>query len=309
MSGATPEPDAVPRPPASVGAEEAAVAVSVVIAARDEAPTIAQVVTQVAEVLADYPGGFEILVVSDASRDDTVALARAAGAAVLEQPEPRGYGAALKRGFRRARGAYVVIIDADGTYPAAAIPPMLERLERGAEQVVGARTAAGAQVPLLRRPAKWFIRVLASWLVGQRILDLNSGLRALRRDALEGVLRLLPDGFSCTTTLTVAGLLEDWEVVWLPITYYRRVGSSKFRPVRDTARLLLSLVRAVVYFHPLRVFVPVTLTLAAAGLAFGVYDVVAVRNLTDKTVLTCLAALEMFVLGLLADLVTRRRSG
>lgn len=279
--------------------------VSVVIAARNEAAAIGQVVGDLTAVLGRC-GSFEIVVVSDGSDDATAALARAAGAVVLENERPLGYGAALKRGFRLSRGEAVVITDGDGTYPAAAVPEIVARLAAGADQVIGARTTAHARVPLLRRPVKWAIRQFASLLVGRPIPDLNSGLRGVRRGALNTVLRLLPDGFSCTTTLTVAGILEGWEVVWLPIDYHRRSGPSKFRPVRDTARLLLALLRAVVYFQPLRVLLPVTVAVGAVGLAFAAYDVLVVRNLTDKTVLANLAALELFVLALLADLFAKR---
>lgn len=290
---------------ATGGPSRGAVDVSVVIAARNEAAAIGRVVHDLVAVLGGC-GSFEILVVSDGSVDGTGALARDAGAVVLENDQPLGYGAALKRGFRRARGEAVVIIDGDGTYPVAAVPEIVARLRSGADQVIGARTTAAAQVPRFRRPAKWAVRQLASLLVGRRIPDLNSGLRGVRRGVLEKVLRLLPDGFSCTTTLTVAGLLEGWDVVWLPIDYSRRSGPSKFRPVRDTARLLLALLRAVVYFQPLRVLLPVTVAVGSLGVAFAAYDVFVVRNLTDKSVLTNLAALELFILGLLADLFAKR---
>lgn len=284
-----------------------ATGVSVVIAARDETRSIGAVVKGVREALSAMHGlQFEVIVVSDGSRDDTAAVARAAGADVLENQHSRGYGAALKRGIRRAAYPFIAIIDGDGTYPAEAMPRIVDELQRGADQVVGARTTPRARIPLLRRPAKWIVRTLASWFAGQRVPDLNSGLRGLRRSVLEGVVRLLPDGFSCTTTLTMAGLLSDWSVVWVPVDYHRRTGTSKFRAVRDTSRLVLSLLRAVVYFRPLRLFLPIAVGVAALGAGFAAYDVLVVRNLTDKTVLTCLTGLQILVLGLLADLISTR---
>ncbi|NWG00104.1 MAG: glycosyltransferase family 2 protein [Thermoanaerobaculaceae bacterium] len=285
--------------------------VSVVIPARNEGKSIAAVVAGVRAALAGAAAGgsFEVIVVSDGSHDDTATAARAAGAEVLENPESKGYGAALKRGFRHARYPFVAIIDGDGTYPPEAIPGMIEDLVRGADQVIGSRTTGQAHVPLLRRPAKWLVRVLASAFTRQPIPDLNSGLRALRRSTLESVVRLLPDGFSCTTTLTVAGLLSGWHVTWHPIDYHRRTGTSKFRPVRDTGRLVLSLLRAVVYFDPLRLFLPLALVLGVVGAGLAAYDVFVEHNLTDKTVLTSLTALQFLVLGLLADLIAKRNVG
>ena len=286
-----------------------AAGVSVVIAARDEARSIGAVVNGVREALSAVQGlDFEVIVVSDGSLDDTAAVARAAGADVVENPLSRGYGAALKRGIRTAAHPFVAIIDGDGTYPAETLPRIVGELQRGADQVVGARTTPRARIPLVRRPAKWLVRTLASWFAGQRVPDLNSGLRGLRRSTLEGVVRFLPDGFSCTTTLTMAGLLSDWSVVWLPVDYHRRTGTSKFRAVRDTCRLVLSLLRAVVYFRPLRLFLPIAMGVGALGAGFAAYDVFVVENLTDKTVLTCLTGLQIFVLGLLADLISKRNA-
>lgn len=283
--------------------------VTVIIPARNEAQAVGGVVCQVAETMkgATPPWECTILVVDDGSSDDTAKLAAAAGARVLPMGSPCGYGAAVKRGLREAQAEFVCLLDADGSYPAPALLPLLEALEAGAEQAIGARVAPGAHVPRLRRPAKWVITKLAAALVGKCIPDLNSGMRAFRRSRVAPIVPLLPDGFSLTTTLTVASLLGGWSVAWVPIPYHRRVGRSKFHAVTDTLRLLLSLVRGVVYFDPLRFFVPVSLGLGVCALAFGLWDVLWEQNLTDKTVLVTLSALEVFVLGLLADLVVSTR--
>lgn len=284
--------------------------VTVIIPARNEARAVGTVVRQVAETLesATTPWTSKILVVDDGSSDDTARVAATAGADVVAMGSASGYGAAVKRGLREAQSEFVCLLDADGSYPASALIPLLEALEAGAEQAVGARVVAGAQVPVLRRPAKWLVTRLAELLLGKPVPDLNSGMRALRRSRVLPIARLLPDGFSLTTTLTVAGLLDGWSMAWVPIEYRKRVGKSKFRAVTDTLRLLLSLVRGVVYFDPLRFFLPVSLGLGVWAVAFGLWDVFWEQNLTDKTVLVSLSALEVFVLGLLADLVvcTRR---
>lgn len=283
--------------------------VSVIIPARDEAESVGVVVDAVRETLLADPGvgNVEILVVDDGSADATAERATAAGATVVRVDTRRGYGAALKRGLRRAKHETVVILDADGTYPVEAIPDLIGLLGEGADHAVGARCGDDVRVPLLRRPVKWLVNRFACWLTGKEIPDLNSGMRAFRRNDVLAIQRLLPSGFSFTTTVTVAALLSGLEVAWLPIAYRQRVGSSKFRAVRDTARLLLALVRAVVYFDPLRVFLPVVVVLGATATALGAWDVVVERNLTDKTVLFTLSAIEVAVLGLLADLIVRRR--
>lgn len=279
---------------------------TVVIPARNEAGSVGRVVREVRAALGDL--GARVIVIDDGSTDATAQESVTAGAEVIAGSR-RGYGAAVKRGLLAAESSVVVLLDADGTYPAEALPGLVAAVRDGADHAVGSRVLPEARVPLLRRPAKWVIRMLASLLARAAIPDLNSGLRAFRRERVLPLLRLFPDGFSFTTTLTMAALLEGWETAWIPVPYRRRVGRSKFRPLRDTARLLLALLRAVVYFEPLRLFLPVALLLLAGAAVTMVWDVFVEVNLTDKTVLLTLSGIEIFVLGLLADLVVRRTGG
>ncbi|MGC8915878.1 MAG: glycosyltransferase family 2 protein [Thermoanaerobaculum sp.] len=283
---------------------------AVIIPARNEEGAVASVVGEVFAALSGMEGvvDFEVVVVDDASSDRTAVQAQEAGARVIVLEEPSGYGWAVKRGIAETTAEVVCLLDADGSYPGAALPGLLSALAEGRDQVIGARVAPGAKIPWVRRPAKWVIRKLAEALLGKRVPDLNSGMRVFRRSRVLPILRVLPDGFSLSTSLTVAALLDGWRVAWLPVEYRTRIGRSKFRAVYDTARLLLSLIRAVVYFDPLRVFLPLCFLLGSLAVAFGLWDVFYERNLTDKTVLTSLSALEIFVLGLLADLLVKRRS-
>ena len=278
--------------------------VTVLIPAHNEAVSVGQVVREVRAALSEQ--NVRVIVVDDGSTDATATEATAAGAEVISGGR-RGYGAAIKRGLRAAATPVVVVLDADGTYAAEAVPALVAAVTDGADQAVGARVLPGARVPLVRRPAKWLIRLLASLLAGASIPDLNSGMRAFRRERVLPLLRLFPDGFSFTTTLTMAALLEGWSIAWVPVPYRRRSGRSKFRPVRDTARLVLALLRAVVYFEPLRLFLPIALLLLAGAGVTMVWDIFVEVNLTDKTVLLTLSGLEIFVLGLLADLIVRKR--
>lgn len=283
--------------------------VTVVIPARNEATAVGAVVTEVRSALERDRrfASSAIVVVDDGSTDETGAAARAAGAGVLRNETARGYGAALKRGIRSTAGRYVCIVDADLTYPVSELPAMLALLDEGADQVVGVRTAQGALISPLRRFVKRMITAFAGSLARRPIADLNSGLRCFRRELIEPVLRLFPDGFSFTTTLTMASLLDGWEVRWHPIGYRARAGASKFRPVRDTLRLLVCLVRAVLYFDPLKLFLPVATGLGVSAVALGVWDVLWERNVTDKTVLLSLAAIVVLTFGLIGNLVVKKR--
>jgi len=258
-------------------------AVSVVIPAFNEGPHVAQQVREVDAVMRQSGWTYEILVVDDGSTDDTAAQADATGVRVLRRAKNRGYGAALKLGVHRARYDCILITDADGTYPSEAIPRLLAEAEQNA-MVVGARIGDSVQVPLLRRPAKAFIRRLASYLSGERIPDLNSGLRVMRRDLVQRYAHLLPDGFSFTTTITLASICNGHPVSYLPIDYHARLGSSKIRP-RHAYDFALLVLRVMVYFNPLKEFI---------------YDITR-DNLSESAVLGLLGALIIWAVGLLAD--------
>ena len=170
----------------------------------------------------------------------------------------------------------MVWTDADMTYPNERIPELVQMLEKDAmlDQVVGARTSEAGTHKLLRVPAKWFIRKLAERLTNSQIPDLNSGLRAFRRQVALPYLRLLPPGFSCVTTITLAFLSNQHDVRYVPIEYAKRSGTSKFHFVTDAYRYILQVLRMVMYFNPLKVLMPVALVLIGVGLAKGIYDMV-----------------------------------
>lgn len=245
---------------------------------------------------------YELIVVDDGSEDRTAELAEEQGATVLRQPVNRGYGASLKVGIRAAKHDDIVITDADGTYPAAAIPRMVEKL-RDYEMVVGARVGENVAIPLVRRPAKWALRRLASYLAGQPIPDLNSGLRAMRRDLVMRYESILPSGFSFTTTITLSALCRDHLVHYETIDYHPRIGSSKIRP-RHAFDFLLLILRTIVYFHPLKIFLPLGGVFFVGGLAKFIYDV-SLGNLSESAVFAFLSAGLVWAVGLLSDQIAR----
>jgi glycosyltransferase involved in cell wall biosynthesis len=273
-------------------------AVSVVIPAYNEAAHVAEQVRAVDRVMRQTGWTYEILVVDDGSRDGTAEQAAAAGVTVLRRARNQGYGAALKLGIRRARHPWILITDADGTYPPSAIPALLEAAD-GNAMVVGARTGETVRIPLVRRPAKAFLRWLASYLAEQELPDINSGLRLMRADLVRRYEHLLPAGFSFTTTITLAAACNGHAVAYVPIDYHARLGESKIRP-RHAYDFMVLILRTIVYFNPLRVFFPLGGLLALVGLAKFGYDLTK-ENLSETAVLCFLGALIVWAVGLLAD--------
>lgn len=281
--------------------------VSVVLPVHNEAGHVLAEIDRIRAALDSSPYTYELVVVDDGSTDgSTELLATLEGIRLIRFARNRGSGTARKVGTRAARGTVVVWTDVDMTYPNERIPELVKELEGGHDQVVGARTSEQGTAKAARVPAKWLIRRLASYLVEEPIPDLNSGLRAFRADVGRQYLHQLPAGFSCVTTLTMSFLANGYSVAYVPIEYSPRAGESKFHWWNDTRRYLLQVIRMILSYNPLRVFLPLGIVLSVVGVAKLGYDVF------DKdfrpglnTLLVLFAAFQVFAIGLLADLVVR----
>jgi glycosyltransferase involved in cell wall biosynthesis len=249
---------------------------------------------------------YELIVVDDGSDDGSgEALLDIEGIRLLRFAKNRGSGSARKYGSRAARGRVVVWTDADMTYPNERIPELVKELD-GWDQVVGARTTEEGTAKLFRVPAKLMIRKLASFLTETPIPDLNSGLRAFRRDVGNQYLHLLPPGFSCVTTITMAFLANGYSVKYVPIEYSKRAGKSKFHWWRDTKRYLTQVVRLILSYNPLKVFIPLSLLFFFVGAGKMAYDIVDNDwRVATNTLLVLFTAFQIFAIGLLADLFVR----
>jgi glycosyltransferase involved in cell wall biosynthesis len=289
--------------------------VSIILPCYNEQGHVTAEVERICETMDASGYGYELLAFDDASTDET--LARLYEAAprfphlqVVHFSRNGGSGTIRRIGTQQARGEIVVWTDADMTYPNERIPEIVQILEKDPtlDQVVGARTSEQGTHKLLRVPAKWFIRKIAERLTNSQIPDLNSGFRAFRRQVSLPYLRLLPPGFSCVTTITLAFLCNQHQVYYLPIEYAKRSGSSKFHFVTDAYRYILQVLRMVMYFNPLKVLMPLALFLLGLGIAKGIYDMAAHPLLVAvDTVLIFVTGLIIASLALLADLIVRSR--
>ncbi len=279
-------------------------ALSVVIPAYNEEAAIGGVVSEIRELLVESGLRPEILVVDDGSQDGTSAAAFAAGARVIRHRNNRGYGAALKTGILAAGHDVIAIIDADGTYPAQAIPAMLDKL-RNADMVVGARVGSKVHIPLVRRPAKWVLGLLANYVAAARIPDLNSGLRVFRRDVVVQYFPILPDQFSWTTTITLAMYSDKYAVDYVPIDYHPRQGRSKIVPW-DAMSFAVLILRTAMLFRPLRVFLPVVAVCFGYGAVKTLIDLQEIGNLSASATLALLSGLLILLIGMLGDAIATR---
>ena len=278
--------------------------VSIVIPAYNEEGAVRSVVMEIERTLRQQGITPEIIVVDDGSQDRTAQSAASAGARVLRHRSNRGYGAALKTGIASASNEYVVITDADGTYPARYIPQLLAELKR-ADMVVGARIGTSVKIPLVRRPAKAALNFVANYMTRAKIPDLNSGLRAFRRDMVMQYFPILPDQFSWTTTITLAMLCDKYAVSYLPIDYLPRKGKSKIVPW-DAGSFFILILRTVMLFRPLRVFFPIVLLALVAGLTKMGIDLSHQPNISASAQLALMSALLILLIGMLGDAIATR---
>jgi len=259
---------------------------------------------------------YELLVIDDKSTDGTLDILKQA---LPSYPRMRlmpfrvngGSGTARRIGTAQACGRVVVWTDADMTYPNERIPEFVQYLidHSDVDQVVGARTSEQGTHKFLRVPAKWLIRKTAERLSSAKIPDLNSGLRAFRREVALPYLRLLPPGFSCVTTITMSFLSNQHPVDYLPIEYAKRSGTSKFHFVQDAYRYILQVLRMVMYFNPIKVLMPIALTMLLVGMLKGIVDVIRYDfRITTNSMLLFVTGTTIFALALLADLIVRSRN-
>jgi glycosyltransferase involved in cell wall biosynthesis len=284
---------------------------SVVVPCYNEEQAIINTLDQLHEALESCES-YQVIIVDDGSTDGTgKILEEAIGSypnfTVVQHEKNKGYGASIKTGIRRSKSEFIVITDADGTYPNQHIPHLVSLCEM-ADMVVGARIGEGVEYSKVRAFPKFFLRHWVSWISKENVPDINSGLRVFRKDIVEKFLGILPDSFSFTTTITLAMHTNYHRVIYSPIEYSKRVGKSKIKPVKDTLRFMQLILRTGTYFAPMRIFGPIVVILGLSALTSLAHDVFISRNLADTTVLLFLFSMNTGMFALLADMIDKRSS-
>jgi glycosyltransferase involved in cell wall biosynthesis len=289
------------------GAGDAIISVTVIVPAFNEQESIGLVLTSLNQALETSGLLYEIIVVDDGSTDNTAQVVSQFPVRLIRHSANKGYGAALKTGVRAATHDIIITMDSDGQHNPADIPRFVKLMETH-DIVIGARTKQ-SHAPLLRRPGKWFLGAVANYLAGMRIPDYNSGFRAFRRELFMRFAHFLPNGFSFSTTLTLAAIKEGYDIAWPPITVSPRVGTSTVNLVKDGYNILLLILRTIVLFDPLKVFLPPSLALGLFGIMFSTYGLIRFRAFPESGVLLIVAAIFLFFFGILADQISALRRG
>jgi glycosyltransferase involved in cell wall biosynthesis len=284
---------------------------SIVIPVYNEEKAISETIAFFRDLLDKHPE-VEVIFADDGSTDRTRQILKESldpRIKFIVHDRNRGYGAAIKSGVKLASHEYIAITDADGSYPNEKIIEFFRTmLEDKADMVVGARTGEEVKIGVLKKFPKYLLKKLAEYLSDSEIPDLNSGLRVVRKELIQKSAKYLPAGFSFTTTITLFLLSNDHKILYYPINYYKRKGKSKIRPFRDTLNFLQLIIRTVMFFNPLKVFLPLSLFFIFLALAVLVVSYLMGRVMDITTILLFVTGLQLLALGLLADLIDKRLS-
>lgn len=274
-------------------------ALSIVIPARNEGVNLVKLLPR---LRAEFPQA-EIIVVSDGSTDDTVSLCEQSGVRVVCHQYSRGNGASIKTGARHASHELLVFMDGDGQHKPEDVHRLLAEMAKGHDMVVGARSAA-SQASVGRLVANGLYNRLASWITEHQILDLTSGLRAVRRSRFMQFLYLLPNGFSYPTTITMAFFRAGYSVAYLPIEAGTREGKSHISLLKDGVRFFLIIFKIGTLYSPLKLFLPVSGSFFLTGLGYYLYTFLTMGRFTNMSAVLFMTAVVVFMIGLVSEQVT-----
>ncbi|HAW50204.1 TPA: glycosyltransferase family 2 protein [bacterium] len=281
-------------------------AISIVIPVFNEEGGIGEVVEKTKSVFESLGWEFEIIVVDDGSSDNTGKKAEEKGARVIRHPVNIGYGKTILSGIANSKYGLIGIIDGDGSYNPEDFPKLLE-FSQGFDMVVGARKGVHYRGSLLKLPARYIFQWMAEYVTGERIPDVNSGMRIFKKEVVKKISHIICPGFSFSTTLTLNLLWQRCFVKFVPIQYHKRVGKSHVRYIRDTLRAGQILVTTLVYFNPIKAILPL------AGVSFILSIIFLFSWIFLKHEIWLITALmsffsflNLFAIGLIMEIIRMR---
>ena len=280
--------------------------ISVIIPVYNEEAVIIQVIDDINSVLIKQKIKYEIIIVNDGSNDRTLELLNNCDDIILiNRHINRGYGFSIKEGIQKSTGDLILIIDADGSYPVHEISTLISE-SSSYDMVIGERSGENVSIGLFNRFGKLLLRLLTYSLTSDWIKDINSGLRIFKKELILKYWSIIPDGFSLTTTLTVASLLEKQKIKFIPIDYYERIGKSKIRPLQDFFNFVILVFRIVSFFKPLRFYLPISIFFLIAAILRAIRDILLFNSIETAAVLLFIIAIQTLFFGLLADLIVNK---
>jgi len=282
---------------------------SVVIPVYNEQETIKQTISEIKQALSDQELDWEIIAVNDFSKDESRNIIESLpDVKLINHPYNKGYGASLKTGIKNSKYQWVAIIDGDGTYPATAIPELI-KYAKEYDMVSGNRTGKHRDRRWLysQKLAKYILVKLANYVTNSRIDDINCGLRIYKKNVLMKYWSLYPERFSFTATSLLAFLNNSYAVKFVPITYYERSGKSGIKPIKDFYGFINLILKISLYFQPLKIFIPISLTFLLLAILVIIYSIfLSDKFLDTTTIILAVSSVQTLFFGLLAELIVKK---
>ena len=282
---------------------------TIIIPCYNEEPGIQETL----DTLIPYSQKFnwKILVIDDGSIDNTSNILSkfSQRIQIITHPVNRGYGASLKTGLLSAKTNHIAFYDADGQHRPEDLQSMYDKIS-DYDMLIGKRGKNSHQ-DIFRKPGKWVLSKVANYLTNRKIPDLNSGLRVIKREKIINLLHLFPDGFSFSTTSTIAFMYLSFKVDYLPIQVKKRKGNSTVKQLKHGSSTLLLILRLIVLFNPLKVFLPISFWFILIGLlyeiSFGIIILYPNVKLIAAAFFMILTGILIFFFGLIADQISAMR--
>lgn len=241
---------------------------SIILPAYNEVEALPEVLKSLFEVLDETDDTYEVIVVDDGSTDDTAALAQRFPCQLITHKKNQGKGAAVRTGLTAAKGEYVIVMDADNTYPAEAIPEMVKLLAE-CDFVRGIRHLGATNIPIINRVGNRVFDSLLQLMYGLDGGDHLSGLYGLRREAFQAM-HFVADGFDLEVEIGIKARAHQLRARRLTITYRERLGEKKLRPLQDGWRILQRMLSLALVYNPARIFIAPGLCLWALAAIFTI---------------------------------------
>ncbi len=280
--------------------------ISIIIPVYNEEEGIKNVLVELNNYLKENNILSEIIVINDGSTDQTEnILKQINNIKIINHPYNKGYGASLKTGVKNAQYDWILFYDSDGQHHPEYIKELIKHSD-GYDMIVGARE--GYQGPFIRQPGKKLLIWTANYLVQKKIPDLNSGFRLIKKNLFTRFSHIFPNGFSLTTTITLAFFKEGLNIKYIPIKINKRNGKSMIRPIHGLEALMI-IFRTITLFSPLKIFLPASFFFFILSLIISISQSISLKsfNISDTTILFFVFSLFLFFFGLLADQISAIR--
>ena len=282
---------------------------SFIIPIYNEEKTIEKVIFDIKKKCSEinYIDEYEIVVVDDNSTDNTnQIITKLDNVKYLKNLNNFGYGFSLKKGIRNSKYSNIVILDGDGTYPIEYLDKLVDEYSKGYDLVIGKRTGKNLNLSPFKKPMRMILKFIVEYATGTKIPDINSGFRIINKNKILHNLNHLSDSFSFTTSMTITFTYLKCSIFYVDIPYELREKNSpsKVRLFKDSLRTLQYIIKIVLFFDKIKLFVLISFLLFLFSM---ILFLISLYNMSFflAGILTLLTSIIVFCIGMLSETIKK----